>query len=211
MRFFIKFAGIVVAGFLFSFTALAQGIGVLATGTQGKDFVPFINKHDYRGFSVNGVVPGVEIVFGPRSRVGGSVFYSRMDLSASTVEQTYSFLEEGQPVNMRMTNEQQVKPAQVVGGMIYVNVSPRPGRFMLEPFVGAGGGVGFLKKTSQHTYYKNGVLYERLSPETTKLYAPTTRFVGGVNLFPVKRVMFSVLGGYQYGGPFVEIRGGLAF
>ena len=185
---------------------LAQGHAILATGSFGKDFVPFIEKNDFKGFRVDGPAPGVEAVFSPRGRVGGSVLYSRLNLAADPTEDTDTY----QTHTFKTVTYRDFKPTHFVGGMLYVNVSPWPGRYRVEPFVGAGGGLAFVKSNNRYLNYYDGVLQSE-NTHDSKLYAPTARFVGGVNVFPVKLLMFSVLGGIQYGGPVFEIRGGLAF
>ncbi len=195
---------------IFCVACFAQGHAILATGSFGKDFVPFAEKNKYKGFRVDGPAPGVEAVFSPRGRVGGSVYYSRLNLAADPSEETGTDTFGGQTHTWKSVVYREFEPTHFVGGMLYVNVSPRPGRYRVEPFVGAGGGLAFVKSNNRYLSYFDGVLQSDYSHDS-KLYAPTAKFVGGVNVFPVKLLMFSVLGGIQYGGPVVEIRGGLAF
>lgn len=223
---------LIFGSFIFGFALFGPNLalfgqdnaGVLVTGNFNQSFKLYGLKTDLT--AGRGITPGAELIVKPRSRVSLGIGFKKLEFNENrftvvSVADKFNYISNGKTVTVNMPgtvfasyNSTQTGSANAVLGTVYFNFTKNK---PVQPFVGVGGGVGFLKEKFSTSYFvhplffeKTGFTYNLGGNRTLSYTVPVVTGKVGVNIYPAKHVIIRVAGGYLNGG-FAEFGAGLVF
>jgi len=160
----------------------------------------------------NVLLPGLEVRVHPKGRASLGVGYPRWSLKSGPEPREDRIVNGPNAGEIACTyNLTQKADANVVVGTVYVNLTRND---KIRPFIGAGAGYASFRSAVDLTDHWWSPLIVGSRPKEVHyretLQRVVIKGVGGLNIYPAKRVFLSIGGGY-ISGPAVNFGAGITF